>query len=110
MCCIDLANGAIKLIDKWFEDKKNKKAEEKQKQEIKNNRLDLKDVIYKMDIEVPKADLLELGNIRAFVVGKQDKLDHRKLIPVQIRNEGNAVYSASISRIDELRKKFLNAA
>lgn len=110
MSVIDLANNAIKLVDKWFEDKKNKKAEKKQKKEIKYYKLDLEDVIYKMDIEVPKADLLELGNIRAFVEGKKGNLAVRKLIPSQMRDEGNAVYSASISRIDEIRKKFLNAA
>lgn len=110
MSWLSITEKAIKIVDDWLEAKMNKKADDKQRAQIKNHKLDLKDVIRKTDQDVPNAGLEGLGAIRSFIVDKQSNLAHRKLIPLHIRKDGETVYSASLSKIDECRQRLLNAA
>ncbi|HSX14234.1 MAG TPA: hypothetical protein VLE96_07450 [Chlamydiales bacterium] len=110
MDLVSISQGALKLVEDWIKNHKNDKEKEKQEKQINCYKKDLKEVIYKTDHDVPRADSTELGHIRDFVVEKQGNLKKRTLIPPNMRDEGNAVYSASLAKIDACRHKFLKVA
>lgn len=110
MSWLSITQSAIKIVDKWLKEKNNQKAEKKQKDQIKDHQSDLKDVIYKTDHHVPHSNMTELGKIRVFVVEKQGNLANRKLIPHDIRKDGETVYAASLAKIDACRNRLLKAA